>query len=721
MKNGVKIEKGIISKIICALLIAAAGVVLYVGLQIYTSSRYQYYYNTIQVGQIADADILVNSTIDIIDEEATRLQKEENVKRVLPVFSFSFGETIDCINKFDSIRTSYAENNYPVLSTVCGPEITSLLMHENRPEILSVAYDVLNKILKSGFFDYSELAAVEENGYDTVSLINEFGGSISETKDTVTVYSAYSEYNIQSVINELVSHAGYDFLSADDYGLIKDIVLCCLKVNIRYDDLMTANRRLEAERRTQPVFISFEKGQVLIAKDRVVTDNQVYLLDLLSNSNSITFSEVIGEIIFIAIVLVLLLFLFCYFLKNDNLHLEQYLWILTISLIFTCIISFFTIQRAISFGVSFIDSFMPVCFVPILITMISGRRDIGYISSVIVGLLMSATPGSTYLTFFYCVISGSLCCLLVRFFNKRTDMFEQWISSLAVTTVLSMLFIFIGAYPNRDYVYVLLGNAVFITATHVIIAILLPLLERLLNLPTVFRLNELAYSNNPLLTKLSESAPGTYSHSKMVAELSDAASKAIGANAVLARVGGLYHDIGKTEHPEYFVENQSGVNKHEELNPSLSVSVIKSHVKVGADKAREAGLPAELIDIIANHHGNDIISYFYHEARKQADESDVISSTDFSYSDSSIPSTKECAIVMLADSVEAAARTVSGPTTGKLTKLINSIIFGKIERGQLNNCDLSMKDIDIISESFLKTLSAQYHSRIEYPDEEEGK
>ncbi|MBR4121633.1 MAG: HDIG domain-containing protein, partial [Spirochaetales bacterium] len=215
--------------------------------------------------------------------------------------------------------------------------------------------------------------------------------------------------------------------------------------------------------------------------------------------------------------------------------------------------------------------------------------------------------------------------------------------------------------------------------------------------------------------------PGTYSHSVAVADLAEVGAKAIGANSLLARVGGLYHDIGKIEHPEYFIENQNGVNKHDDINPSLSVAVIKSHVKVGAEKGREAGLPIEVIKIIQNHHGNDIIAYFYNEALKfQAassdDKGETVKASDFSYN-AEIPDFRECGIVMLADTIEAASRTVT-PNASKYAKLIDNLFLGKIERGQLDNSNLTMNDIKALSDAFVKTLVARNHSRIEYPDED---
>ena len=206
-------------------------------------------------------------------------------------------------------------------------------------------------------------------------------------------------------------------------------------------------------------------------------------------------------------------------------------------------------------------------------------------------------------------------------------------------------------------------------------------------------------------------------HAKNVSEMAYSACKAINANADLALVGGLYHDIGKAEHPEYFIENQSGKNAHDEINNTLSAAIIKSHVKLGVEKAKEAGLPQEVIDIISEHHGNDLIKYFYNEAVREAKErSLVVSEEDFRYN-GRIPSTPESAVVMLADCSEAATRTLKNPNHQKYEKLISSIIMDKMNYKQLNNSRLTLNDLDKIKESFIHYLMGRDHQRIEYGKE----
>ena len=226
---------------------------------------------------------------------------------------------------------------------------------------------------------------------------------------------------------------------------------------------------------------------------------------------------------------------------------------------------------------------------------------------------------------------------------------------------------------------------------------------------------DLSDTNAPILKRLFITAPGTYTHSMMVATLAESACNEIGANALLARVGSYYHDIGKLEQPEYFVENQTEGNKHDDINPSLSVSVIKSHVKKGVEKAKQLRLPQEVEDIIAEHHGNSVIKYFYYKA-KQQDEGESPEEYTYSYTGDS-PSSKEAAVVMLADTIEAACRTLQKPSVPRLEKFIRELIMDKVENHLLDKCQLKFCDLDAIQDAFVKVLAAHYHSRIEYPNQ----
>lgn len=212
-------------------------------------------------------------------------------------------------------------------------------------------------------------------------------------------------------------------------------------------------------------------------------------------------------------------------------------------------------------------------------------------------------------------------------------------------------------------------------------------------------------------------APGTYHHSMLVANLAEMAAEEIDANPVIARVGAYFHDVGKLKRPFFFGENQIGKeNPHDKINPNLSTLIIISHVKDGVELAKEYNLPDVIKDIIQQHHGTTLVKYFYYIMKNNAENPDEIKEEDFKYQ-GPIPSSKEAGIIMLADSVEAAVRSINDPTKGKIEEMVNNIIKDKLHSGQLDNCDLTLKDLEKIRKCFLKALYGIYHQRVEYPTE----
>ena len=248
---------------------------------------------------------------------------------------------------------------------------------------------------------------------------------------------------------------------------------------------------------------------------------------------------------------------------------------------------------------------------------------------------------------------------------------------------------------------------------------LLPLLEQPFGRTTAFTLLELSNLNEPLLKYLILTAPGTYHHSSMVGTLAEAAAEAIGANALLCRVGAYYHDIGKTRHPSYFIENNpEAADRHEKLAPSLSRAVVMSHVKEGVEMAREYGLPDVLVDMIPQHHGTRLVSFFYQRAKETADpELQAVKEEDYRYLGPK-PQTREAAILMLADAAEAATRTLTDPTPARIRGTVQKIINGIFVEGQLDECDLALRELHLIANNFVRILTGIFHHRIEYPGAE---
>ncbi len=250
---------------------------------------------------------------------------------------------------------------------------------------------------------------------------------------------------------------------------------------------------------------------------------------------------------------------------------------------------------------------------------------------------------------------------------------------------------------------------------------LLPLVEKAFAVQTDLSLLELGDASHPLLRRLAQRAPGTYNHSINVASIAEAAADAIGANGLLVRVGAYFHDIGKMFKPEYFIENQGqGKNQHDSLQPAMSTLVIIAHVKDGADLARTNHLPKPIIDFILQHHGTTLVEYFYREAAKRSENSpnkEEVSDKDFRYPGPK-PQTLEAAVLMLADAVESASRTLVDPTSGRIAGLVDMITEKKVADGQFDECGMTFKQLDKVKTSLVKTLTSIYHARVKYPGQQ---
>jgi putative nucleotidyltransferase with HDIG domain len=253
----------------------------------------------------------------------------------------------------------------------------------------------------------------------------------------------------------------------------------------------------------------------------------------------------------------------------------------------------------------------------------------------------------------------------------------------------------------------------------------LPFLERIFDIQTDISLLELSDANHPLLKELVQRAPGTYNHSINVASMSEAAADSIGANGLLCRVGAYFHDVGKLRKPDYFIENQGGgQNKHDDLTPSMSTLVIIAHVKDGSEIAKKHRLPRRIIDLIEQHHGTTLVEYFFRRAEQKLqekncedDEEAVLDEADFRYPGPK-PQTPEAAVMMLADTVESASRTLRDPAPSRIENLVKTIAKKKIDDGQFDECQITIQQLHTIEESLIKSLNAMYHARVKYPEKE---
>jgi hypothetical protein len=310
------------------------------------------------------------------------------------------------------------------------------------------------------------------------------------------------------------------------------------------------------------------------------------------------------------------------------------------------------------------------------------------------------------------LVSGMFSSILVRETRRRMDVIR---AGVVAGIIQSALFVLMEGFKLNGScgIAALFANGLI---SGVIAIGILPVFEYLFKTVTNISLLELADFNQPLLRRMILEAPGTYHHSLIVGNLAEAACGAIGANALLARIGAYYHDIGKLSKPEYFSENQiPSFNKHDDLSPSMSKLVIMNHVKEGSELAEKYRLNPKLADFIRQHHGTSLVYYFYRRALEKFDAAKPVDEEGFRYPGPK-PDSKETAVVMLADSVEAASRTLKEPTPANIEDLVYKIINNKFIDGQLDSCDLTLKDLEKISAEFIRILSGMYHSRINYPE-----
>ena len=346
---------------------------------------------------------------------------------------------------------------------------------------------------------------------------------------------------------------------------------------------------------------------------------------------------------------------------------------------------------------------------------------IGFVGTVVIGLLLAGITGFDYSFAVLTMFVGLVAIYSVIKIRTRNQIFKAilYILSAYIIVVFTM-----GTLRYQDlqeigqiFVYYLLPNAVL---SPFVTYMMLGVFERLFDITTDVTLLELSDLNHPLLKDLSVKAPGTFHHSIIVGNLSESAAITIGANSLLARVGSYYHDIGKMEKPEYFVENQKDKNnKHEGLAPNMSAIILSSHVKNGLEMAEKFKLPKLIRDFIPEHHGKNLMSYFYNKAKEDGETKDL-NESDYRYPGPS-PKSKETAIVMLADTVEAATRTLSNPSAGRLRKQVEELVEQRFLEGELDDSDLTMRDLKGIIDGFMSVLLGIFHQRIEYPKAEENK
>lgn len=390
------------------------------------------------------------------------------------------------------------------------------------------------------------------------------------------------------------------------------------------------------------------------------------------------------------------------------------------------LVCFLLVYAAAAFGSKaavFSSPFMLTIIIPsslfVLIEAILYGNLSAMLFSVILSLGVFDASNFQAVPFLYTLATSITASIVVRKIEKRIHMVFVAIIMAFINIVFIYLFKIIFSTQNVPHLFVLLGGVAgngFLSGI-LVLALITPI-EWILNTASVFRMMDLLDTNVPILKKLFITASGTYQHSQMVGQLAENACREIGADALVAKVGAWYHDIGKIDQSEYFIENipAGSPNKHDDISPNLSASILKSHVRKGVEKAHLLHLPQAVIDIIAEHHGNSVIVPFLDKAQKLDPN---VNPADFTYQGHP-PRSKESAVVMLSDTVEAACRTLENPTEQRLEKYIQTLINSKIDHHQLDDCALTFRDITKIKDSFVKLLAGFYHNRVKYPGQKDA-
>ncbi|OAS85030.1 hypothetical protein A6K24_05835 [Metabacillus litoralis] len=516
---------------------------------------------------------------------------------------------------------------------------------------------------------------------------------------------------------QAVEELGYTSLKADVLKSATELTRFSITPNVVFDKDATEEKRQQAIDNVKVAQI--KQGQILVEEDELI-NREVYrklgLVGLLDNQQS--FKPFLGLGLFIVLILIGVVY---YFEKKDSPISKKYNSLLLYCLIFAITILLMKIVSLFQkIDYTHIGYLVPVAMGAMLVKLLLNER-LAILTCMIFAICGSVifnegVTGSFNFSVGVYYLFGCLAAVLfLGEHNLRSKILQAglFVAGMNVLVITAIMLIRNGSYSNVEIgSYFIMACASGLVSSVLTIGFM-PFFETGFGILSTMKLIELSNPNHPLLRKILTETPGTYHHSVMVANLSESACEAIGANGLLARVGAYYHDIGKTKRPQYFIENQMNIeNPHNKLSAQLSKNVIIAHVTDGVEMLKKHKMPKEFVDIAEQHHGTSLLKYFYHQAKQS---NDSIYEEEFRYPGPK-PQTKEIAIISIADSVEAAVRSMSNPTPDKIEKLVRSIISDRLQDHQLDECDLTLKEIDIIAKSFCESLKGIFHSRIEYPE-----
>lgn len=494
---------------------------------------------------------------------------------------------------------------------------------------------------------------------------------------------------------------------------IVSILFDLAESNISLNQSLTKNSIEEALANVSPNRGIIEKETLIISKGELVEGDKLKILESLKNEyetssvSKTNYYLIISSYSFLVILSLLMIILFIRkFRKKIYLNINQ------LSLVFfniTLLILITTFVVSVESSYVFV---IPICILPLLLKAFFDSRIAFFVHSVTVMLLGFIVPNS-YEFIFLNIIAGVITIISSDDLYKRANLFIT-VGQITIVYMISYFSFFVIHEGNIDNIEIF--NFLLFMLCGLLTLFVYPLIyiyEKVFNLVSDVSLLELSDTNSSLLKELSNKAPGTFHHSMNVANLAESSANEIGANSMLARVGSLYHDIGKMNNPLYFTENQvTGANPHDKLSSLESVNIILDHVSKGVEMAKKNNLPNRIIDFIRTHHGTNVIHYFYKNDLKLNLNPNI---EDYKYSGPR-PFSKETALVMMCDSVEAATKSLENPDSEKINSFVETIIDKQIGNNQFENCNITFKDIKMIKDVIKKKLANIYHIRVEYPE-----
>ena len=605
---------------------------------------------------------------------------------------------------FFELDTSLINNSYKVLNNrIVELNSDSLFNLYDESEISKIqlqSYKIINEIYSAGLTE--ENFDIKSN--QKISILNN-----NKLINSTSYDKLIKPENLNTYINNKIIEYNIEKYKPQIYSLVFDLI----KPNLSYNSVLSDESVNEAIINISPNRGLIEKETLIISKGEIVEGEKLIILESLKNEyevNSSSFSDLYLIISAYSLLVILSLLMIVLFIRkferniyeNNNKIAFVYFNITLIILITTWVVD-------VNSNYVYI---IPLCIIPLLFKAFFDSRIAFFIHSVTVMLLGFIVPNS-YEFIFLNIIAGVVTILTSDNIYKRANLF---IAVAQITLVYMIAYFSFYVIHEGNIENLQINNFALFILCGLLTLFIYPLIyiyEKLFSLVSDVSLLELSDTNSNLLKELSNKAPGTFHHSLNVANLAEACANKIKANALLSRVGALHHDIGKINNPSFFTENQiSEQNPHDQISTYESVKIIKEHVSDGIKLAKNAGIPERIIEFIKTHHGTNLITFFYN---KELNNSENVNREDFCY-DGPKPFSKEMAIVMMCDSVEAATKSLDKPTNEKIDSFVENIIDKQIDDEQFVNCELTFKNISTVKSVLKEKLKNIYHVRVEYPE-----